>query len=291
MKSAAVPAFVQFCAAFLRSHLLGITCPLCCIHFTVTSVQRRKIKAKNLNAYATFCQVLIYCYSCSIHWQTLRANMISVRWSGTGNVLWSRYKDPTQTQMLFLIYSGSWREEKWQQWIRCVQLLCMSVFHQGVYLGESTSLSADLRLWNKQWFLLNWGEIWGLKGSQDGTWTPFFLLQNRSGCRGSFDVCFGSASPTLEYVLGRPTVTCLQAESQSPGSWPSLMKYFRESLTLLMPMCASSLLFYPLVLSHLSLPQTLPAHPHTSLSLSLPSPLPRSSDSLWENHNKDFVSV
>lgn len=139
------------------------------------------------------------------------------------------------------------------------------VFHQGVYLGESTSLPADLRVWNKQWFLLNWGEIWGLKGSQDGTWTPFFLLQNRFGCRGSFDVCFGSASPTLEYVLGRPMVTCLQAESQSPGSWPSLMKYFRESLTLLMPMCASSLLLYPLVLSHLSLPQTLPAHPHTSL--------------------------
>lgn len=43
------------------------------------------------------------------------------------------------------------------------------VFHQGVYLGESTSLPADLRVWNKQWFLLNWGEIWGLKGSQDGT--------------------------------------------------------------------------------------------------------------------------
>lgn len=65
----------------------------------------------------------------------------------------------------------------------------------------------------------------------------FSLLQNHFGYRGAFDVCFGSASLTLEYVLGRPLVTCLQAESQSPGSWPSLMKYFRELLTLLIPMC------------------------------------------------------
>lgn len=107
---------------------------------------------------------------------------------------------------------------------------------------------------NKQQFLLNWGEIWGLKGARKDLNPLFFFFlphQNRLGCRGAFDVCFGSANPTLEYVLGRPLVTCLQAESQSPGSWSSLMKYFRELLTPLMPMCT--------------------LHPPPFLSLSLPS--------------------
>lgn len=84
----------------------------------------------------------------------------------------------------------------------------------------------------------------GAQRGRQRTQTPCFFCffpplphQNRFGCRGAFDVCFGSANPTLEYVLGRPLVTCLQAESQSPGSCPSLMKYFREPLTPLMPMC------------------------------------------------------
>lgn len=45
---------------------VDIICLFCRIHFTVTSVQRRRIKGKNPNAYTTFCQVLIYCYWCNI---------------------------------------------------------------------------------------------------------------------------------------------------------------------------------------------------------------------------------
>lgn len=79
-----------------------------------------------------------------------------------------------------------------------------------------------------QEFLFNWGEIRGSKGAKAG---PFFLLQNRFGTTAAFDVCFGSSRPTLEYVLGRPTVTCLQAKSQFPGSDSSLIEYFREQIT------------------------------------------------------------
>lgn len=50
---------------------VNIICLFCHIHFTVTSVQRRKIKGKTPNASTTFCQVLIYCYcSCNIRGHT-----------------------------------------------------------------------------------------------------------------------------------------------------------------------------------------------------------------------------
>lgn len=49
---------------------VDIICLFCCIHFTVTSVQQRRIKGKkkNPNAYTTLCQVLIYCYMCNIQY-------------------------------------------------------------------------------------------------------------------------------------------------------------------------------------------------------------------------------
>ena len=51
----------------LSAHICAdITRSFCRIHFTVTSVQRRRIKGKNPNAYTTFCRVLIYCSWCNI---------------------------------------------------------------------------------------------------------------------------------------------------------------------------------------------------------------------------------
>lgn len=57
--------------------------------------------------------------------------------------------------------------------------------------------------------LIGWDQ--GLKVGQGGTYTPFFLLNKHFGTTAAFDVCFGSLRPSLEYVLGRPTVACLQA--------------------------------------------------------------------------------
>lgn len=97
------------------SHIcVDIICLFCRIHFTVTSVQRRRIKGKNPNAYTTFCQVLIYCYSCNIRGHTERR--ISFQWDHGCN--WKHalsvghyLKNKHETQMLifntqrFLSYS------------------------------------------------------------------------------------------------------------------------------------------------------------------------------------------
>lgn len=61
----------QSCSQSSAHICVNIICSFCRIHFTVTSVQRRRIKGKNPNASTTFCQVLIYCYcSCNIRGHT-----------------------------------------------------------------------------------------------------------------------------------------------------------------------------------------------------------------------------